>query len=60
LRFLSRLFRAVLGIVPFRRTLFHPRPYTFKQTDLSTRRKGNALGQIRLSLEDERRDRRFV
>jgi hypothetical protein len=32
LRFLSRLFRAVLGIVPFRRTLFHPRPYTFKQT----------------------------
>src|ERR1017187_1921779 len=31
LRFLSRLFRAGLGIVPFRRTLRHLRPYTFKQ-----------------------------
>jgi len=32
LRFLSRLAKAGLGIVPFRRTLFHLSPYTFKQT----------------------------
>jgi hypothetical protein len=31
LRFLSRLAKAGLGIVPFRRTLRHLRPYTFKQ-----------------------------
>jgi len=31
LKFLSRLFRAGLGIVPFRRTLRHFSPYTFKQ-----------------------------
>ena len=31
MRFLSRLAKAGLGIVPFRRTLRHLRPYTFKQ-----------------------------
>src|ERR1039458_3888976 len=36
LRFLSRLFRAGLGIVPFRRTLRHLRPYTLKQASWPT------------------------
>ena len=34
LRFLSRLAEVGLGIVPFRRTLFHLSPYTFKQPEV--------------------------
>jgi hypothetical protein len=32
--FLSRFSKTGLGIIPFRRTLLHFRPYTFKQPDL--------------------------